>query len=883
MANRYWINGGSGDWDDTANWSSTSGGAGGASVPTSADNVFFDANSNFFPSDFLVILNVASCNNFDASACAETVTVYGYDNLKVYGNLTLSSTFSIESTVSGGYYQMTVQMYGTADLTLNDSIIFAPVYAYGDVTLQSSGTISLVYAPTGGTLNTNNYDLITGRFLVYTGGMTTLGTSTITTRRLVSSAGDTSSSEFYASPSNLSSSSATIVIEGTSGSFKGGGGTYSTVTLSANTTTVTGDNTIGTLNLTAGITANFASSSNNTITSFAILSSSASNTTLQSSSSGTRFTLTKTSGSVSESKLSIQDSAATGGASWVAGSGSQDLGNNTGWVFTVLAPTGSSSITFSQSTPTYILGKIAPLASAAITLSGISQSSTSRIETNASRKVVQSTQVAWKKSFDNTYVLFTIGVSSIGGGDYIASDGSINSDWNKYNYIDESQYVTELNWEQEFNMPLGGLVKVIGDLQFDNTSGRFLPDFMGGDSELFTVVAQPRKPLIINAGYFYEGVDQLNPQFVGLTTKAPVVDQRSKTASMHFSDFMDFIQNKYVDETAMYTGVRSDVLIETILTDLGFATSQFNLDTGINIIPFAYLPAGSKLGDVLNSIVQAENGHIYQDVSGVIRFENRQHWNTEPYTYVQRVITTAMVIDSSSPTDDHIINVVEVNSTPYTKQASAQIYDSPIALEINNSGITEVFINFANPVLEASDPVFTANSQSDGTGTNLTSSITLESSYVFAQSAKYRFSNSSGTTAYITSLTVTGREASPTTTPIYYRTQDDSSVTAYEERPITIDNNYIQSLDWAKSFSSLILNDYSDPENLQTLTIRAISGLKISDLISWQGRNWRIYGIRTTMNPAVGYVQELSLLKRDIASYFRIGVSLIGSNDSIAP
>lgn len=46
MANRYWV-GGTGTWDasSTANWSATSGGASGASAPTSADPVFIDANS----------------------------------------------------------------------------------------------------------------------------------------------------------------------------------------------------------------------------------------------------------------------------------------------------------------------------------------------------------------------------------------------------------------------------------------------------------------------------------------------------------------------------------------------------------------------------------------------------------------------------------------------------------------------------------------------------------------------------------------------------------------------------------------------------------------------------------------------------------------------
>ena len=44
MANRFWV-GGSGNWSSTTKWSTTSGGGSGASVPTSADDAIFDANS----------------------------------------------------------------------------------------------------------------------------------------------------------------------------------------------------------------------------------------------------------------------------------------------------------------------------------------------------------------------------------------------------------------------------------------------------------------------------------------------------------------------------------------------------------------------------------------------------------------------------------------------------------------------------------------------------------------------------------------------------------------------------------------------------------------------------------------------------------------------
>jgi hypothetical protein len=43
-ANRFWIAGSTGDWNNTANWSTTSGGSSGASVPGSGDVAKFDGN-----------------------------------------------------------------------------------------------------------------------------------------------------------------------------------------------------------------------------------------------------------------------------------------------------------------------------------------------------------------------------------------------------------------------------------------------------------------------------------------------------------------------------------------------------------------------------------------------------------------------------------------------------------------------------------------------------------------------------------------------------------------------------------------------------------------------------------------------------------------------
>lgn len=60
---RYWV-GGAGNWNDAMHWSTSSGGAGGACIPTVYDNVYFDANSGFTASNTVTINNGnAYCHN----------------------------------------------------------------------------------------------------------------------------------------------------------------------------------------------------------------------------------------------------------------------------------------------------------------------------------------------------------------------------------------------------------------------------------------------------------------------------------------------------------------------------------------------------------------------------------------------------------------------------------------------------------------------------------------------------------------------------------------------------------------------------------------------------------------------------------------------------
>jgi len=70
---RYWV-GGSGDWNDNSHWSTTSGGSGGACIPTVYDDVYFNAASGFTAASKTVTVNNgnAYCRNLDWSAAGNS-------------------------------------------------------------------------------------------------------------------------------------------------------------------------------------------------------------------------------------------------------------------------------------------------------------------------------------------------------------------------------------------------------------------------------------------------------------------------------------------------------------------------------------------------------------------------------------------------------------------------------------------------------------------------------------------------------------------------------------------------------------------------------------------------------------------------------------------
>ena len=91
VQNLYWV-GGSGDWSDPNHWSLTSGGPGGACIPSGTDNVFFDVNSFTGPDQRVTISDIdVFCRDMDWTGAAFMPRLDGdYDPfLHIFGSLTM--------------------------------------------------------------------------------------------------------------------------------------------------------------------------------------------------------------------------------------------------------------------------------------------------------------------------------------------------------------------------------------------------------------------------------------------------------------------------------------------------------------------------------------------------------------------------------------------------------------------------------------------------------------------------------------------------------------------------------------------------------------------------------------------------------------------------
>lgn len=490
--------------------------------------------------------------------------------------------------------------------------------------------------------------------------------------------------------------------------------------------------------------------------------------------------------------------------------------------------------------------------------------------------------MSFDKAFDTNIDFFTIGVSTIGGTDIIKGEGDVVQEWDKYAYDDFTDRIISVEWSRDQNI-LSSVSLAMADIVLDNHDDYFTPN---GGSAIDDFIL-PYRPIKLYAGFKDESV----PVFVGLTEKMPVVDDANKTVSFHCIDFLYSLFNRPLDESLILTEVRTDEILDDLFQIAGLLPSQYNLDVGFNIVKFSYFPKGSKLGDAVSELLEAEMGRLYLDELGVIQFKNRQNFSQVPvYAF-----SPNNILNVETSKQDDLINVVEVKADVREVQANQKYWELQSPILIRAGEIVEIWADFEDPVTNADDPdyitsavtsSYTTNVREDGTGSNNSGDITLNATTLFAQSFKMPFENTGTEDIYITTLEVFATPAK-IVKQIYLREFDATSVTKYDERVLTIENNFIQREDEAYSKALILLGDYSEYGSTLTLLVKGNPAIQLNDAIDvvlpGAGvRSFIVDKIRCKIQ-AAKFEQALVVKQRDPTTYFTIGISTIGGSDVIAP
>ncbi len=339
---RYW-RGGTGTWDatTTTNWSDTSGGSGGFSVPTSADAVVFDTLSNATAYTVTCTATQLRCGSLTmAGPLVGNVTWAGTAPLAIHDNVSLAAA-GITRTYTGN---ITLTSSSTGKTLTTNGVALSSTITVNGVgcgwTLGSALDMgSSVLTVTNGLFDCDTYNLTAGRLTCDSSNSRTVdfGSGTVTFSSSPISFGETETSR---AALTVTAGTAQINCSTTFPTFSGNNQTFYNVAFtstSAGTVTLNGANTFNNLSFT-GLTSaglkNVSITANQTVNGTLTLSAGTNatmRTFVRSDTIGTARTLTCA--AVSATDADFRNITIAGAAAPASGTRLGDCKGNSGITF----------------------------------------------------------------------------------------------------------------------------------------------------------------------------------------------------------------------------------------------------------------------------------------------------------------------------------------------------------------------------------------------------------------------------------------------------------------------------------------------------------------------------------------------------------------------
>lgn len=500
-------------------------------------------------------------------------------------------------------------------------------------------------------------------------------------------------------------------------------------------------------------------------------------------------------------------------------------------------------------------------------------------------------KISFTKQRREDVAWFVLDSSALDGSDLLATaDDNPTQVWDAYEYMEVGHRLLDMNFERSVEFPYN-VQASIADISLNNFDNYFTFTEQPDDLSPISTLILPKRPMRLYLGF--KTVEKL-PMFVGLTQGMPEYSDDNLTVKWTAIDFLSEIGDQDLKHTIKLRDATTDQVIAAILEQYGMTPDQYHLDRGQNTIPFVLFNKGDNAGTALRQLVQAENGYLWLDEQGIIRFTTRS--GVLGKTPVM-VFDRSNIITIKPSRADNIINHVKITSEVRAVQSLQPIfsadnesgYDSAATEDqwrVPANGQLEMWLSLEDPAWSVNNLVFNgANTNSWFTALNLSgnpvaSGVSAEGT-LFQDSYKVVFTNANSAPVSINFLELWGEPAKVTDT-IDYDAYDTDSQEKFGDMLLEItDNNFFGSYRNCDLLAVDVLNKQSEYSTNIEMTVKGDPSLQMGDVITVDHRYPGDYIVTAIIAKLSKGLLETTIKakKHTVVSPFILDVSVLNGED----
>lgn len=469
----------------------------------------------------------------------------------------------------------------------------------------------------------------------------------------------------------------------------------------------------------------------------------------------------------------------------------------------------------------------------------------------------------------------------------LASSGIRPLDWKVLmnftgTQADFSSRAIGISVSRSFEFPYN-VQSAIADISLDNHDDYF--SFAGLNPSPISDYILPNVPLTIKFGFKNAGHV---PNFSGYTESMPTYDgDHDSVAKFTALDKLAQISEAHLPNMVMMKDARTDEVLEAIFTQLGLTSSDYDLEVGQNTIPFVYFDSDKSVGNALKELIQAENGRLWQDEEGVIRFTKRESniFAGQPVM----LFTKNNTISISPSRESGIINQVNISAEIRQIESNQQVFlvtndngyqSSDDNYRVPANGTKTVWLSFDDPVWTATAPTLNAGaSTSEFTAVNLAgqavnSGVTAVAT-LFATTYKLEFTNTNAAPVSIKSISIWGEPAKLIGgQAVEYTAYDDTSVAKFGTKSLDItENRCFGSVYNIQQYANDIITKRADYSKQITMRVKGDPSLQLGDIVTVSINQFQGHYQVASITNKIDNIKD-SQLETELSLQFMVGTDI---------